>query len=68
MIFRYTSGGALVCDSPINGITQELHGETAKYYQGKYFIAESMSKLCAHKLAVCLGGDFEDITTKNKGE
>lgn len=59
MIFRYTTGGALVCDKPINGMTQTLDKESAKYYGGKYFIAESMIKTCALKIATLLGGTLK---------
>ncbi len=57
--FRYTSGGALVCDLPVEGVTQELCAETATFYGGRYFVGESMTKSGAAKIASLLGGELE---------
>ena len=60
MIFKYTIGGALISDEPIKGVTQEFKDEaTIDYYGGKYFIAESMSKTCARRMAICFKASFE---------
>ena len=63
--FRYGAGGALVCDAPIEGITQDLltneHGEEyAESYGGRYFIAESMNKSAARRIAESLGGVLDE--------
>lgn len=56
MIFHYVSGGALMCEEPIPGVTQELTC-TYSYYGGfRYFVAESMSEEAARRIAHGLGG------------
>ena len=59
IIFHYQSG-ALTCKEPIPGVTQELEKETAEFYGGPYFIAESMSKSAAARIAEALGGELEE--------
>ena len=66
MKLRYGSMGALVCDEPIDGVTQELNEETAKAYGGKFFIAESMNRKAAAKIAEALGGTLEEITEADR--
>lgn len=64
MNFFYASGGALVCDEPIKGITSDT--STSEYwdsswYEGhRYFVAESMNKETARRLAHALGGVLID--------
>jgi hypothetical protein len=65
--FHYGGGGALVCDEPIEGVTQDLltvseaHGEeSVKFYGGRYFIAESMHRSAAKRMAELLGGVLAD--------
>lgn len=59
--FGYGAGGALVCDVPIEGVTQGLDYDAEKYYGGRFFIGESMTKGAAEKLAELLGGEFVDV-------
>ena len=61
-VFRYGPGGALVCDHEIEGITQGVDEEAAKYYGGAYFIGESMAKSAARKIAELLGGELDEPT------
>lgn len=66
--FRYGAGGALVCDVPIEGVTQDLFavGEpeaidnSVQFYGGRYFVAESMGKSTARKIAELLGGVLDE--------
>jgi len=55
-IFKYGIGGAFMCDSPIEGITEELNDDNAKFYGAKYMIGESMSRSAAEKIMLLLGG------------
>ena len=62
-MFYYCEGGALVCDEPIKGVTQDVWGTSAypderkAWYGGhRYFIAESMHKEAARRIARALGG------------
>lgn len=57
--FHYGSGGALVCDEPIEGITQALDEDSSRFYGGKHFVAESMSKRTAEFIAKALGGELK---------
>lgn len=56
IVFTYGSGGALVCDVEIPGVTQQLSDDTAKYYGGKYMVGESITRSAARRLAILLGG------------
>lgn len=63
--FRYGTGGALVCDVPIEGVTHDLGKdqpaiEVVDFYGGRYFVAESMSKSAARKIAEALGGVLDE--------
>lgn len=62
-MFFYYEGGALVCDEPIPGITQDVWttsiypDESRSWYGGhRYFVAESMGKGAARIIARALGG------------
>lgn len=59
MNFFYADGGALVCDEPIKGITQDVL--KCSYYGGhRYFVGESMSKEAARRIAHAMGGTLID--------
>jgi hypothetical protein len=63
--FRYGAGGALVCDVPIEGVTQDLmkdtrYGTSVEFYGGRYFVGESITKSGARKLAELLGGVLDE--------
>mgnify|MGYP001565500643 CR=1 FL=1 len=63
--FHYGAGGALVCDTEIPGVTHDLLKEndgddTARFYGGRYFIAESMMKSTAQKISELLGGVLDE--------
>ena len=53
--------GALISDSEIPGITQELSEEIAKTYGGRYFIGETISEGAAQSLAALLGLEWADF-------
>lgn len=60
MMFYYVEGGALVCDEPIPGITENMAVHRlwdSSWYGGhQFFIAESMHKEAARLIARALGG------------
>lgn len=64
--FIYSWGGALLCTEPIEGITQELEGDTAKDYGGKYFIAETLNRKTAEVLAAAVSGEESFTFTEAK--
>lgn len=64
--FHYKSG-ALTCDSYIEGVTQDLLGadscymdDSVKFYGGRYFVCETISKSAAKTFAELLGGVLEE--------
>ena len=59
MKFFYGFGGSLLCDEEIPDITQPLDDDSAKWYGDRYFIAESMKRSTAEKIAKLLGGKLE---------
>lgn len=54
--FTYSTGGSLVTDRPIAGVTREITDEEAGYYGGRYFVCESMSESAARHIAEAFGG------------
>lgn len=60
MMFYYCEGGALVCDEPIPGVTDNLAAHPSwdpSWYSGhQFFVAESMHKETARQIARALGG------------
>ena len=56
IVFKYGIGGAFMCDSPIDGITEELNDDNTKFYGARYMIGESMSRSAAEKIMLLLGG------------
>lgn len=57
MMFYYTSDGALVCDEPILSVTSDMGDHPwEEWYGHRYFIAESMCKETARRIARALGG------------
>lgn len=57
--FRRGPGGALVCNEPIKGVTQNLSFDDATYYGGSYLIGESMTLGAAKRIAKLLGGTLK---------
>lgn len=57
----YGPGGALVTDKPVPGLTTPLYAETAAYYGGAHFVAESMSEGTARKISEALGFEYQGI-------
>ena len=58
--FWYGSGGSLLCDREIEGLTQELTTSTAAGYGGDYFVGESMSESAAKQIVAALGGQWRE--------
>lgn len=56
----YGSGGALVTDRPVEGVTHKLSEEVALCYGGPHFIAESMNARTANIICGALGIDLVD--------
>lgn len=60
VVFRYDdSTGALLCETEIDGLTQTLHDDNARGYGGRYFVAETLSRSAAEKIAAALGGRLQ---------
>jgi hypothetical protein len=55
----YGTGGCLITDAPIEGVTQGVSVAEEEYYGGKYFIAESMSEGAAKKISEVLGLEYQ---------
>ncbi len=66
--FIYGWGGALLCNQPIEGITQELDDRLTKDYGGRYFIAETMQRSAAKQIAKLLAGEEEFAFKEVEGE
>jgi hypothetical protein len=60
MTFKYGTGGALICDEEIAGVTQQLDKDAAKYYGGNFMVGESMVIGAARRIAELLGGSLEE--------
>jgi len=56
--FFYGTCGCLMCDRPIEGLTQTLGDDSAKYYGSKFFICETIFSSAAKIIAEALGGEF----------
>jgi hypothetical protein len=56
----YGPGGALVTDRAIKGVTHELCDDSATYYGGRHFIAESMTRGAAEKISAAFGLELVD--------
>jgi len=50
--------GALLCDREITDVTQTLLGETARFYEGTYFIGETITTGAGEAIAKALGGTY----------
>jgi hypothetical protein len=63
----FNVGGALLCDAPIEGITQDLEnsrhneeGDLERFYGGhRYFVGETIMQSAAARLAELLGGQID---------
>lgn len=59
--------GALMCDEPIDGVTQDLAKtpaannpeETMRWYGGRYFVCETIESTAAKIIAEKLGGTYD---------
>lgn len=61
---RYGVAGSLTANVEIKGVTQKLEPESAKYYGGRYFIAETMYEETAKILCKALGLEYVNGRTK----
>lgn len=61
---RYGVSGSLTANVEIKGVTQKLEPENAKYYGGRYFIAEAMYEETAKILCKALGLKYVNGRTK----
>ena len=58
----YGNGGALVTDAEVEGLLlHELDADAARFYGGKYMIAESMCATTAKRIAEALGLDYAGL-------
>lgn len=48
-------GGALVCDREIEGVTQKLDADSARFYGGPYMLAETVTLGAARVIAAAMG-------------
>lgn len=55
-------GGALLCDTAIPGLTQEVNDEdgSVQYYGGRFFVGETILPSAAKLIARALGGELID--------
>lgn len=51
-------GGALMLSRHIQGITQVISGDTARYYGGENFVCETISQSAAQKISQAMGWKF----------
>jgi hypothetical protein len=62
------SGGALMCNKEIPGVTQHLAEDgTAEWYGGRYFVGESMGTEAMKRIAEALGGVFQEEANGREG-
>lgn len=61
---RYGVSGSLTANVEIKGVTQKLEPESAKYYGGRYFIAETMYEETAKILCKALGLEYVNGRTR----
>lgn len=59
-VFYMGAAGALMCDRPIDGLTQVMSGQAAEFYRGDNFVGESINRAAAKKIAEALGGVWEE--------
>lgn len=69
----YGTGGALVTDEPIEGITQDLSklddgGAAIGFYGKRYFIGESMSEMSARRFCEGLGLGYAGRIASEPGD
>lgn len=59
----YGAGGALVTNDPVQGLSNDpLDDDAARFYGGRYMVAESMSEANAKTIAKALGLNYLGVT------
>jgi len=53
-------GSALMVSASIPGITQEIDGETARFYTGNHFVGETISQSTARAISAALGWEYQE--------
>ena len=66
MIRCWYSEGALLADTAIPGVTQELIPDTARHYGGRFFIAETLTRIAARRIAEALGCEWFEERPKEE--
>lgn len=56
----YSQGGSLMASESIPGVTQQVTGDTAMWYQGHWFICETISESAARAIAQAMGWAWSD--------
>jgi hypothetical protein len=67
-VFFYSTGGSLMCDREVEGLTQDLLVVSAEpyrekcqeFYGGRYFVCETVTRNAAKLIAEALGGEFRE--------
>lgn len=64
--FWMGNGGALICERELPGVTQDLTGDDdiCYWYQGRWFVGETISVPAGKAIAEALGGELIE-TPKN---
>lgn len=58
-VFKYSTGGSLMVDRAIPGVTKYNSDiSNAVFYGGRFFVAESMTETAAKRIAESLGGIY----------
>lgn len=64
----YGPGGSFVTDEPVEGLTHllPLSPDSAEYYGGKYFIAETISETAVKCICDVFGLEYAGTTAEKK--
>ena len=54
------AGGSLMVSEPIPGVTQEINGDTERFYGGKHFIGETITLSTARAISTAMGWEYQE--------
>lgn len=60
----YGPGGALVLEAPLDDLADLLDPESAAFYGGPYFLAESMHEATARRICEALHLDYRGLAER----
>ena len=70
----YSKGGSLMVSEPIEGVTQDLAEttinpeESMEYYEGRYFVCETIGKTAAKTIALGMGWEWIRHAPENEDD